>query len=70
MGFNPNEWWIGTGATHYLCFDKMFSTFKPIERGKGVHGELFHFKNQKLRKSGLEDDIWEGIEYDQCFICT
>ena len=32
MGSNPKEWWIGTGATRHVCYDKkMLSTFEPIE---------------------------------------
>ena len=37
VGSNPMEWWIDTGATHHVCFDKkMFSTFEPIEIGEKV----------------------------------
>ena len=37
VGSNPKEWWIDTGATHYVCSDKMmFSTFEPIETGEKV----------------------------------
>ena len=66
IGSNPKEWWIDTSATCHVSSDKkMFFTFEPIETG-----ELFHFINQRPRKSGLEDDIWEGIDSNQCFICT
>ena len=35
VGSNPKEWWIDTGATHHVCFDKkMFATFEPIETGE------------------------------------
>ena len=37
VGSNPKEWWIDTGATRHVCFDKkMFSTFEPIETGEKV----------------------------------
>ena len=37
VGSNLKEWWIDTGATHHVCFDKkMFSTFEPIETGEKV----------------------------------
>ena len=37
MRANPKEWWIDTGATRHVCFDKkMFSTFEPIETGEKV----------------------------------
>ena len=66
IGSNSKEWWIDTGVTRNVCSNKkMFSTFEPIETG-----ELFHFRDQRPRKSGLEDDIWEGIDSNQCFICT
>ena len=36
-GSNPKEWWIDTGATRHVCFDKMmFSTFEPIETREKV----------------------------------
>ena len=35
VGSNPKEWWIDTGATCHVCYDKMmFSTFEPIETGE------------------------------------
>ena len=38
VGSNPNEWWIDTGATCYVCSDKkMFSTFKPTKTGAKVY---------------------------------
>ena len=34
VGSNPKEWWIDTGATYHVCYDKkMFSSFEPIETG-------------------------------------
>ena len=37
VGSNPKEWWIDTGATRHVCYDKkMFSTFEPIEAGEKV----------------------------------
>ena len=37
VGSNPKEWWIDTGATCHVCYDKkMFSTFEPIETGEKV----------------------------------
>ena len=37
VGSNPKEWWIDTGATRHVCYDKkMFSTFEPIETGEKV----------------------------------
>ena len=36
VGSNPKEWWINTGAIHHMCFDKMFSTFEPIETEENV----------------------------------
>ena len=37
VGSNPKEWWIDTGATRHVCFDKkMFSTFEPIETREKV----------------------------------
>ena len=37
VGSNPKEWWIDTGATHNVCFDKkMFSTFELIETEEKV----------------------------------
>ena len=50
------------GVTYHVCHKMMSSTFKPIKTEEKVFmGEFCHFKNQRLRKSGLEDDIWEGI---------
>ena len=37
VGSNPKEWWIDTGATRHVCYDKkMFSPFEPIESGEKV----------------------------------
>ena len=37
VGSSPKEWWIDTGATRHVCYDKkMFSTFEPIEAGEKV----------------------------------
>ena len=37
VGSNPKEWWIDTGVTRHVCYDKkMFSTFEPIETGENV----------------------------------
>ena len=37
---NPNEWWIDTGATFYVCSDKkMFSTCEPTKIGEKVYME-------------------------------
>ena len=37
MGSNPKEWWIDTGATRHVCYDKkMFSTFEPIKTRENV----------------------------------
>ena len=37
MGSNPKEWWIDTGATRNVCFNKkMFSIFELIEIGEKV----------------------------------
>ena len=37
VGSNPKEWWIDTGATRHMCYDKrMFSIFEPIEIGEKV----------------------------------
>ena len=37
VGSNPEEWWIDTGATSHVCFDKkLFSIFEPIENGEKV----------------------------------
>ena len=37
VGSNPKEWWIETGPTHHVCYDKkMFSTFEPIETREKV----------------------------------
>ena len=33
------------------------------------HGELFHFINQRPRKSGVKDDVWEGADSDQYLVC-
>ena len=72
VGSNPKEWWIDTRDIRHVFLDKkMFSTFEPIETGeKGVYGELFHFRNQGLRESGIEDDVREGADSDQCPICA
>ena len=38
VGSNPQEWWIDTGATHYVCWDKrMFTTFESIANGEKVY---------------------------------
>ena len=37
VGSNPKEWWIDTGSTCFVCWDKkMFSTFDLIEIGEKV----------------------------------
>ena len=37
IGSNPKEWWIGTGVTCHVCFDKkMFSTFELVETREKV----------------------------------
>ena len=37
VGSNPKEWWIDTGATRHVCYDKkMFSNFELIETKKKV----------------------------------
>ena len=37
IGSNPKEWWIGTGVTCHVCFDKkMFFTFEPVETWEKV----------------------------------
>lgn len=35
VGFNPNEWWIDTNATHYVCFDKKMSPLLATSEIKG-----------------------------------
>lgn len=35
------EWWVDTGATHYICLDKeMFSTYIPITSRKLLMGNF------------------------------
>ena len=35
---NPREWWIDTGATRYICSDKvMFTSFEPITNGEKMY---------------------------------
>ena len=37
VGSKPKDWWIDTGATQHVCFDKkMFSIFEPVEIGEKV----------------------------------
>ena len=37
VGSRPKEWWIDTGATLHVCYDKnMFSTFESSETRKKV----------------------------------
>ena len=61
VGTNPKEWWIDTGA--------------PIRRCSPFLNQLrlrkrCHFRHQGPRKSGLEDDVWKGIDFDKCLICA
>ena len=38
VGSNPKEWWIDTGATRHVSFDKkMFSSFEPVENGEKMY---------------------------------
>ena len=38
VGSNPREWWVDTGATCHVCFDRsLFSTFQPIENGEKMY---------------------------------
>ena len=50
-GSNPKEWWIDTGATHHVSYEKkMFSTFEPIETWEKVF-----MGNFALRKSRVKE---------------
>ena len=38
VGSNPNEWWIDTGDTFYVCSNKkMFSIFEPTKTREKVY---------------------------------
>ena len=35
IGSNPKEWWIDTGATRHICYNKeLFHTFSPTDTGE------------------------------------
>ncbi|XP_076896745.1 uncharacterized protein LOC143549838 [Bidens hawaiensis] len=37
VGQNNKDWWVDTGATRHVCFDKsLFSTFKEVTNGEKV----------------------------------
>ena len=56
VGSNPEEWWIDTGSTCLVCWDKkMFSTFDLIEiREKVFMGNLATFEIKDLGKVVLK----------------
>ena len=48
VGSNPNEWWIDTSSTRYVCSDKkMFSTFEPTKIREKVY--MGNFATSKMK---------------------
>ena len=48
VGSNPNEWWIDTSSTRYVCSDKkMFSTFEPTNIREKVY--MGNFATSKIK---------------------
>ena len=49
----------------------MFSTFEPIETGENVFmGNSPTSEIKGPRKSGLEDNFWEGVDSEQYPVCA